>query len=306
MDVSIVGSRVRGTSALTCGPRRQQVHLALLACLWSPVAPGRSFGKQSQVSHLASATWNDALTLDATPAQRRRVCSHVVMRDKVAKTVTRPRMEGFIKAHVPAVSSALTRSDEVSTAGASAHEITRLLRAWRAGEEGAFDELMPLVYGQLHEAAHRYMVREAADHSLQTTALVNELYLRLVATPDVDWDSRAHFFAVCAKVMRRILTDFARSRGSLKRGHGAEMVSLAEGMLAAAEPRIELLALDEALKTLETIDQRKSRVVELRFFGGLSVNETAHVLNVSPETVHRDWRFAKAWLLRELTDRTDS
>lgn len=209
-------------------------------------------------------------------------------------------MEGFVKSDTPAASSALTRSDEVSTAGESAHEITRLLRAWRAGEESALDRLMPLVYDQLHEAAHRYMLREVPDHSLQTTALVNELYLRLVDTPDVDWDSRAHFFAVCAKVMRRILTDFARSRDRLKRGGATELVSLDESVLAADEPRVELLSLDDALKSLEAIDQRKSRVVELRFFGGLSVNETARVLNVSSETVLRDWRFAKAWLLREL------
>lgn len=149
--------------------------------------------------------------------------------------------------------------------------------------------------------AHRYMARQAPDHTLQTTALVNEVYLRLVNVRELTWQNRAHFLAVCAKLMRRILTDFARSRRSWKRGGEAQTVSLDERLIICDEPRADLLALDDALNHLAALDLRKSQVVELRFFGGLTVDETAEVLKVSPDTVLRDWSLAKDWLVRELS-----
>ena len=181
-----------------------------------------------------------------------------------------------------------------------AHEITRLLQAWGDGDERALDQLMPLVYEELRQAAHRYMAREGTGHTLQTTALVNEVYVRLAGVRRGLWTDRAHFFALCAKLMRRILTDFARSRRSLKRGGRMERVTLDEASVASEGPQDDLVALHEALERLEALDQRKSRVVELRFYGGLSVQETAALLHVSPETVQREWRFAKAWLFSEL------
>lgn len=187
--------------------------------------------------------------------------------------------------------------------GPSAEEITDLLRAWGDGDERALERLIPLVYEELHHVAHRFMAREATDHTLQTTALVNEVYLRLLGIRGLPWQDRAHFLAVCAKLMRRILTDSARARSCLKRGGQAETVPFDETLVISTEPRANFVALDDALKRLESVDQRKSRVVELRFFGGLSVNETAEVLNVSPETVLRDWRLAKDWLFSELTER---
>jgi RNA polymerase sigma-70 factor, ECF subfamily len=180
------------------------------------------------------------------------------------------------------------------------HGVTELLRAWSAGEPGALEKLTPLVYKELHRLAKRYMRREAAGHTLQTTALVNEAYLRLVDSSHVNWQSRAHFFAVSAQVMRHILVDLARSRHYLRRGGGAERLSLDEGLVVCRHQSTTVLAVDEALKALGAIDQRKGRVVELRFFGGLTVDETAEALSVSPETVLRDWRLAKAWLLRAL------
>jgi len=183
----------------------------------------------------------------------------------------------------------------------SAHEITQLLRAWSAGDEQALAKLTPLVYHDLHQCALRYMAREQPGHVLQTTALVNEVYVRLVELPEVSWQDRAHFFAVCAKLMRRILTDFARSQRSLKRGGGALRVTLDEGLAASLEPCADVLALDEALNSLAALDPRKAQGVELRFFGGLSVKEAAEVLKVSPETLKRDWRLSKLWLLRELS-----
>jgi len=181
-----------------------------------------------------------------------------------------------------------------------AHEITRLLQAWGDGDERALDQLMPLVYEELRQAAHRYMAREGTGHTLQTTALVNEVYVRLAGVRRGLWTDRAHFFALCAKLMRRILTDFARSRRSLKRGGRMERVTLDEASVASEGPQDDLVALHEALERLEALDQRKSRVVELRFYGGLSVQETAALLRVSPETVQREWRFAKDWLFSEL------
>ena len=180
------------------------------------------------------------------------------------------------------------------------HEITGLLVAWGGGDESALDRLMPLVYDELRRLAHRYMSRERAGHTLQTTALVNEAYLRLVNWREVRWQNRAHFFAVSAQMMRRILVDFARDRQYLKRGGGALRVSLAEAAHLTEQRGADLVALDEALTALAEVDRRKARVVEMRFFGGLSVGEVAEVLRVSETTVMRDWRLAKVWLLREL------
>lgn len=182
----------------------------------------------------------------------------------------------------------------------STHEVTGLLRAWSAGDAHALEELTSLVYRDLHRLAHRYMEGERPGHTLQTTALINEVFLRLVHTQEVSWQDRAHFFALCAQMMRRILTDLARARYTRKRGGGALAVELDSGLMVAGTARPNLVAVDDALEHLGRVDPRKSRVVELRFFGGLSVQETAEVLNVSPETVMRDWRLAKAWLWREL------
>lgn len=157
-----------------------------------------------------------------------------------------------------------------------------------------------MVYAELHRLAHRQMRSERPGHTLQTSALVNETYLRLVDSNRVQWQNRAHFFAVCAQLMRRILVDHARSRGSLKRGGGGRNIALDDARVGVPSPDTDLLALDEALTRLAAVDLRKSRVVELRHFGGLSVEETAAALEVSPETVMRDWRVAKLWLLREL------
>jgi RNA polymerase sigma factor (TIGR02999 family) len=183
----------------------------------------------------------------------------------------------------------------------SSHQITHLLQAWCGGQETALEELIPLVYEELHRAARRYMSLENSGNTLQTTALINEVYLRLVDFPEITWQSRAHFFAVCAKLMRRILIDLARSRHAQKRGGGAADVEFDETHFAAQRISSELLALDDAMKRLANLDERKSQVVELRFFGGLSVDESAEVLKVSRETVKRDWRLAKVWLFRELT-----
>lgn len=184
-------------------------------------------------------------------------------------------------------------------------EVTQLLRAWVEGDAGACDQLYRTVYDELRRLAHHYMHRENPGHTLQTTALVNEAYLRLAHSKDVDWKDRAHFFAVSANIMRRILIDEARARRAERRGGNAEQVALDELIDIPQAPTQDLLALDEALNQLARVDERKTKVVELRYFGGLSVEETAHVLNVSPDTVLRDWRLAKAWLLRELNERND-
>lgn len=182
------------------------------------------------------------------------------------------------------------------------HDVTHLLKAWTAGDEQALEQLTALVYRQLHRVAQRYMAGERPGHTLQTTALVNEVYLRLVDCKQINWQDRAHFFAVSAQLMRRILIDFARSRGYQKRGGGVPPISLDEAPSVCNKPDRNLVALDDALKALAAVDGRKSRVVELRFFGGLSVEETAEVLRVSADTVVRDWRLAKVWLLRELSE----
>jgi RNA polymerase sigma-70 factor, ECF subfamily len=181
------------------------------------------------------------------------------------------------------------------------HEITELLKAWRQGDEQALEKLTPQVYRELHRAAKRCMQGERDGHTLQTTALINELYLRMTDLKRVDWQNRAHFFAICARQMRRILTDQARARQSHKRGGGAQPISLEAAPVVSAQSHPEVLAVDGALNALGKIDPRKSQVVELRFFGGLNVEEIAEVLKVSHDTVVRDWRMAKAWLLRELS-----
>jgi RNA polymerase sigma factor (TIGR02999 family) len=185
----------------------------------------------------------------------------------------------------------------------SPQEITRLLLAWGEGDESALAALTPLVYSELRRRARRYMSGERAGHTLQTTALVNEAYLRLVGSRNVRWQNRAHFFAVSAELMRRILVDFARSRGYQKRGGGARHVELDEAAVVADDRGAEMVALDEALKALAELDARQARVVELRYFGGLSDAEIAEVLKVSVGTVRRDWTLARAWLNLELSRR---
>jgi RNA polymerase sigma factor (TIGR02999 family) len=179
-------------------------------------------------------------------------------------------------------------------------DVTGLLDAWAGGDRTALDRLLPLVENELHRLAHRYLQRERAGHTLQTTALVNEAYLRLVDQRHGRWQNRAHFFAIAAQMMRRILIDHARRIAYAKRGGGSRPASLDEACVIADERAGELVALDEALRSLARVDDRKSRVVELRYFGGLSVEETAEVLGVHPDTVTRDWRRAKAFLRREL------
>jgi RNA polymerase sigma-70 factor (ECF subfamily) len=181
------------------------------------------------------------------------------------------------------------------------HHVTRLLQAWGRGEESALDELLPLVYRELHLRARRAMAGERRGSTLQTTALINETYLRLAGSSPVTWVSRGHFFAIAARLMRRILVDRARARRALKRGGPAHPVSFDEQLVGAGQADRDLVTLDDALQALARYDARKARVVEMRFFGGLSVDETAQVLGVSPQTVLRDWRLSKAWLLREMT-----
>ena len=181
------------------------------------------------------------------------------------------------------------------------NEVTQLLLAWSDGDEAALETLTPLVYGELHRLAKRRLGRERAGHTLQTTALVNEAYLRLIDAKEVRWQNRAHFFAVSAQIMRRILVDFARERGRMKRGGGAQQVSLDEGLLVSPERGVDLLVLDEALERLARLNARQSRVVELRYFGGLNEEEIAEVLKVSLRTVQSDWRLARTWLYRELS-----
>ena len=184
----------------------------------------------------------------------------------------------------------------------TAPQVTALLQAWSAGDRTALDRLVPLVHAELRRLARRYMRRERAAHTLQTTALIHEAYIRLVEAKAVNWQNRAHFFGISARVMRRVLVDFARERGYRKRGGGERRVALDEALLVADAPDEDLVELDHALEALADIDPRKSRAIELRFFGGLSIEEAALVLEVSPETVKRDCRLAKAWLLRWLTD----
>jgi RNA polymerase sigma factor (TIGR02999 family) len=179
--------------------------------------------------------------------------------------------------------------------------ITELLKAWSNGEQEALEALIPLVYQELHRLAHRYMARERGGHTLQSTALVHEAYERLIDLKDVSWQNRAHFFAVSSQLMRRILVDYARTRRFHKRGGEWRQVPLNEALDVFRDRRTDIVALDDALLTLAGIDSRKARVVEMRFFGGLTATETAEVLHVSEETVLRDWKLAKVWLLRQLS-----
>jgi RNA polymerase sigma factor (TIGR02999 family) len=182
---------------------------------------------------------------------------------------------------------------------ASALDVTKLLRDWTGGDRSALDRLLPVVYEELRRTAAAYMRRERAGHTLQATALINEAYLRVIDLNRIEWRDRTHFLALCAQMMRRILVDHARSRTYLKRGGGVRSVILDESIVLG-EPNTELIALDDALKALAIRDQRKARVVELRFFAGMSVEETAAVLEVSPQTVLRDWSLSKTWLAREM------
>jgi RNA polymerase sigma factor (TIGR02999 family) len=188
-------------------------------------------------------------------------------------------------------------------ASPSSSAVTELLVAWGSGDDSALEQLMPMVHAELYRLARREMRGERESHTLQTTALVNEAYLRLVKLTGVTWNDRVHFFAMSARLMRRILVDHARSRLYLKRGGGAALLAFDEGLTIGIQPGPDLVALDDALQALAVLDTRKSQVVELRFFGGLSVDETAAALNVSSGTVMRDWRLAKAWLLKQLDGR---
>jgi RNA polymerase sigma factor (TIGR02999 family) len=179
--------------------------------------------------------------------------------------------------------------------------VTQLLADWRDGDQNARDELIPLVYQELHRLAHHYMSHERPGHTLQTSALINEAFLRLAAQSEVQWQNRAHFIGIAGQMMRRILVDYARNRGYAKRGGNALQVSLDEQLIVSEERSADVIALDDALQSLARLDERKSRLVELRFFGGLSIEETAEVLGVSPGTVMRDWTLAKAWLRREMS-----
>jgi RNA polymerase sigma-70 factor (ECF subfamily) len=185
----------------------------------------------------------------------------------------------------------------------SAPHVTQLLAAWSRGDEAALAQLTPLVHQELHRLAAHYMAGEAPGHVLQATALINEVYLRLIDWKNVEWQNRAHFFGVAARLMRRVLVDVARARRRGKRGGGDIHVSLSQAEETPIQRMADLMALDDALKTLETLDPRQSRVVELRFFGGLTYEESAHVLNVSVGTIRRDWSLAQAWLYRELNRR---
>jgi RNA polymerase sigma-70 factor (ECF subfamily) len=184
---------------------------------------------------------------------------------------------------------------------AHSQQITGLLAEWSDGNRSALDEMLPLIESELRRLAHRYMSRERPGHTLQTTALVNEAYLRLIDQNDIRWQNRAHFFAIAAQMMRRILVDYARRNKYAKRGGGAVHVSLNQADLIANEPAAEVKALDEALRRLESLDARQARVVELRFFGGLTIKETAEVMDISVDMVKREWSTAKAWLYREVS-----
>jgi len=184
----------------------------------------------------------------------------------------------------------------------ASQNITRLLLAWGAGDKAALDELMPLVYAELRKLARNYMRHQRSDHTLQTTALVNEAYLRLIDSSRVNWQNRTHFFAISAQLMRRILVDFARARNSLKRGGEVQKIELDEALVIPLEQKTDLVALDEALKELAELNPRQSQVVELRYFGGLSEEEIAEHLEISVRTVRRDWSIARARLFRRMMD----
>ena len=193
--------------------------------------------------------------------------------------------------------------EEPSATEITSHEITELLLAWRNGQSGALERLTPLVYQELQKLARAYLRSERAGHSLQTADLVNEAYLRLIVAEQLPWQNRAHFYGICAQLMRRILVDFARARLSQKRGGAVTQLSLDEALTLDSQQNPDLIALDDALTDLSKLSERQSKVVELRFFGGLSEPEIAEVLQVSPRTVSNDWHLARSWLLRELSRR---
>ena len=192
-------------------------------------------------------------------------------------------------------------TNRASDALLSSAQVTKLLLDWKAGDDDAFEKLAPVVYGELRRMARRYMARERASHTLQPSALVNEAFLKLIDSRRVGWQNRAHFFAISAQLMRRILVDFARRKRDQKRGGQVPHVTFSEELPVLTDPTQNLTDLDDALKALAVLDARMERVVELRYFGGLSVEETAEVLQVSADTVQRDWKFAKVWLQRELS-----
>lgn len=185
----------------------------------------------------------------------------------------------------------------------ASHQITLLLVDWSKGNQHALEQLMPLVYEELRRMARRYMRRQPTGHTFQTTELIHEAYLKIAGQNDYNWQNRAHFFGVAARAMRHILVDYARSKNSLKRGGWQQRVSFSEDPIASTQSSKEIVALDDALKQLAILDERKSRVVEMKFFGGLNTEEIGEVLKISPETVKRDWRFARTWLLREMAEK---
>jgi RNA polymerase sigma factor (TIGR02999 family) len=191
---------------------------------------------------------------------------------------------------------------ERSVDGRDPENVTQLLQDWSAGNERALEELLPLIYNELRQLAHNFLYRERSGHTLQTTALVHEAYLKLIDQKDSRWQNRSHFFAIAAQAMRRILIDSARRHAAMKRGGPQEKLSLDEVADVSLEPNTKLLALDEALKALAEIDSEQSRIVELRYFGGLTIEETAEVLNSSPATIKREWAMARAWLHQALTE----
>ncbi len=197
----------------------------------------------------------------------------------------------------------MSEKEQKATAG---RDITQLLHAWSQGDPQALQELTPLVYGELRRAAQQFMSREKPGHVLQSTALINEVYVRLTGLHQVDWQDRDHFFAVCSQLMRRVLTDYARSRLSQKRGGETFHVQLDDRLLGVRDPHIELLAFDEALTSLAELDERKSQVVQMRVFGGLSMDEIAEQLKISGKTARRDWSFAQLWIRRKLSMDSDA
>ncbi len=191
-------------------------------------------------------------------------------------------------------------------AASATNEITQLLRDWGNGDADALEQLTPLVYNELHRLARGYMLNERPGHTLQTTALINEAFIRLIDWKNVEWQNRAHFFGVASRLMRQILVDYARNRNYAKRGGGAVRISLVDSLMPVVGITEDLIALDEALSSLEEIDPRKCRIVELKFFGGMSVEEIAELMKTSPRTVKRDWSLARAWLHRQLSKNHES
>src|SRR6266516_278450 len=244
--------------------------------------------------------------MPSTHTARKRVESYQVRKRPLGKSGTGRVQRGDIirsaNSYVTVRPRTAARRTSFAMAKTSSHEVTELLIDWSNGNQAALDRLMPLVDRELHRLAHHYMRRENPGHTLQTTALVNEAYLRLVEQKQVHWKNRAHFFALSAQLMRRILVDRARSRRYAKRGGGAQRISFDETMVRSPDRGADLIALDEALEKLAAIDTRKSKVVELRFFGGLSVDETAEALGISAVTVMREWSMARAWLYNSLNE----